>query len=90
MGQRSFSIMVCTNHRTAQQSCASSGSLELIPVLEKALAENQLDVQVEKIVCFGRCNTGPNLRIAPGGKFFTQFSEARIPELIAELKLLSP
>jgi NADH:ubiquinone oxidoreductase subunit E len=89
MDQRPITVIVCINDRTSQQSCATSGSLELIPLIEKALTENHLDVQVDQTVCFGRCNTGPNLRIAPGGKFFTEFSEEKIPELIVELKSLA-
>ena len=89
MDLNKLALMVCVNHRATQKSCATSGSLELIPLIEKALMENKMSIPVEQGICFGRCISGPNLRIAPGGRFFTHFSAEDIPELIAELKRIS-
>jgi (2Fe-2S) ferredoxin len=83
-----LSLIVCVNHRATKSSCAGNGSIELIAEIEKALSEHHLDIPVERGVCFGRCNTGPNLRIAPGGAFYTQFSPGDISRLIDELKAI--
>jgi (2Fe-2S) ferredoxin len=83
-----LSLIVCVNYRATQKSCASSGSLQLIQEIQKALSENDLEIPVKQGVCFGRCSMGPNLRIAPGGSFYQQFCREDISGLITELKMI--
>ena len=45
-----------------------------------------LTVPVVERVCLGKCEQGPVMRIAPGGKFFTEINETSLREIIDELK----
>lgn len=77
------SIIVCVNKRDGHhQSCAGSGSEDLATLLETALLQNNLNIEVTRIKCFGRCSKGPVLRIAPGGAFFENCSEKDIQKII--------
>jgi len=49
------------------------------------LAE-QLEVPVVRRECLNRCESGPVMRIAPGGPFFTEIDEARLAHIMIELK----
>ena len=66
------SLLVCINSRPGSDkpSCAGRGSEQLAEALEQALVERGLAVSVGRIKCFGRCNEGPNVRLAPGGRFW--------------------
>jgi (2Fe-2S) ferredoxin len=64
-----------------------SGSLDLIGKVETMIATEQLEVPVVRRECLGRCETGPVMRIAPGGPFFTEIDEACLVDIIAGLKL---
>jgi (2Fe-2S) ferredoxin len=63
-----------------------SGSLDLISQVEAMIAAEQLEVPVVRRECLGRCETGPVMRIAPGGPFFTEIDEAQLVDIIAGLK----
>lgn len=73
-------FIVCTNRRLGKPSCHGSA---IADALEAALHRRGLTMQVQRSVCLGACEQGPNVRIAPGGRFFHQMSIARIDELIA-------
>ncbi len=73
-------FIVCTNRRLGKPSCRGGA---IADALETALHERGLTIQVQRSVCLGACEQGPNVRIAPGGRFFHQISIARIDELIA-------
>ena len=82
-----YSIIICINRRygLSKPSCAGHGSLELADELERLLGEAKLEIPVKRIECLGDCEQGPNLRIAPGGRFFHGVSMGDLPEVIAEL-----
>lgn len=86
---RPVRMIVCINERlgTGQRSCVGSGSLELIRQLETAIAGERLQVPVVRRECLGRCEQGPVMRIAPAGPFFSEISEATLPEIMAQLKI---
>ncbi len=65
-------LLVCINSRLAgdKPSCAGRGSEQLADALEQALVERGLAVALGRIKCFGRCHEGPNVRLAPGGRFW--------------------
>ena len=88
MSFRPVRLIVCINRRlgTGQRSCVGSGSLGLISKVEAMIAAEQLEVPVVKRECLGRCETGPVMRIAPGGPFFSEIDEARLVDIIARLK----
>ncbi|MBF0192453.1 MAG: (2Fe-2S) ferredoxin domain-containing protein [Magnetococcales bacterium] len=81
------SIMVCVKERMGQaSSCVQGGSLELIRLLEREFAAQGLSVPVKPLMCFGRCNEGPNMRIAPGGAFFTRMTPERLGEVVEAVR----
>lgn len=81
------SVVVCINDRLnpTRPSCATRG-LRLADRLEAALAAWEPPVLVERVHCLGECALGPNLRIAPGGRFFHRATPEAIPEILAALK----
>jgi (2Fe-2S) ferredoxin len=42
---------------------------------------------VKRLMCFGRCNEGPNIRVAPGGAFFTRMNRERLDEVIEAVRV---
>ena len=85
---RPVSVIVCINRRLGmgQGSCAASGGLDLIDTLPAMIAVERLEVPVARRECLGRCETGPVMRIAPGGPFFTEIDATRLVDIIAQLK----
>lgn len=85
---RPVRLIVCINRRpgSGQASCAGSGSLDLISKIEAMIVADQLEVPVIRRECLGRCETGPVMRIAPGGPFFTEIDAARLVDIVAQLK----
>ena len=81
-------VIVCINRRLGmgQGSCAASGGLDLIDTLPAMIAVERLEVPVARRECLGRCKTGPVMRIAPGGPFFTEIDATRLVDIIAQLK----
>ena len=76
--------MVCVKERSADRpSCAHRGGVQLADNLDVELATHGLDVPVERILCFGHCNEGPVMRIAPGGTFFTRMTQERLGEVVS-------
>ncbi|MBF0628202.1 MAG: (2Fe-2S) ferredoxin domain-containing protein [Magnetococcales bacterium] len=79
------SVVVCIKDRVgAAPSCAQGGGVELANLLERELAP--LEVPVKRLLCFGRCNEGPNVRIAPGGAFFTRMDRERVGEVVEAVR----
>lgn len=81
------SVIVCINHRAnpGRPSCAARGSRQIADMLETALEQAQLPVTVQRVYCLGHCESGPVLRIAPGGRFYTDFAPQQINELLNSL-----
>ena len=71
--------MVCVNQRIGKPACAGAA---IADALETELRQRQLAFPVERIVCLGACDQGPNVRLAPGGRFYHQVTVARITELV--------
>ncbi len=85
---RPVRLIVCINRRLGigQASCAGSVSLDLISKIEAMIAADQLEVPVIRRECLGRCETGPVMRIAPGGPFFTEIDAARLVDIVTQHK----
>ena len=85
---RPIRIVVCINERLSagQRSCVGSGSLDYIRELRGMIAAEGLEVTVVERECLGKCEQGPVMRIAPGGRFFTEVNESSLPLIITELK----
>jgi NADH:ubiquinone oxidoreductase subunit E len=86
-----FTIVICINRRHGinNPSCAGRGSEAIAEELEKQLAELGLDIEVRGVKCLGQCELGPNLRIAPGERFFHHLTPDQLPAVIAEIVRLS-
>lgn len=84
---RKTTIVVCINHRANpnQPSCGARGSKAIASAIETEINKHQCDVQVERIQCLGFCDRGPNIRIAPEGRFIHDVQLADVPNLIAEI-----
>lgn len=82
------SLIVCINRSFSinKPACANRGSEALADELEQQLAEEGLAVPVRRIECLGQCERGPNLRIAPGGRFFHHCSGSDLAAVIEELR----
>lgn len=81
-------LIVCINQRlgTGQRSCVGSGNLDHIRNIRTLIEDEGLDVPVIERECLGKCEEGPVMRIAPGGRFFTEIDEQTLPLIIDELK----
>lgn len=90
MSQNLF-IVICINRRfgTATPSCAGRGSEAMANELERLLTESGLEIEVKRVKCLGQCEHGPNLRIAPGGRFYHHLSVDDLAKVITELQRLS-
>lgn len=66
-------VLVCVNRRPAQPNCAARGSEAIAAALESRAAERGLDVDIDRSICFGRCQQGVNIKVM-GGDFFHEAS----------------
>lgn len=84
-------IILCIHRRTnpAQPSCAARGSLEIAEQLEREIAMHGWDIKLERFDCLGRCDEGPNLRLAPGGPFRSGIVASHLEELLREIERFS-
>jgi (2Fe-2S) ferredoxin len=83
-------LVVCVNKRlgTGQRSCVDSGNLDYIAEIEALIEQAGLDIAIIKRECLGKCEQGPVMRIAPGGRFFTEINQASLPVIVSEMKML--
>lgn len=81
-------IVICTNRRSnpAQPSCGARGGEEIADRLQQLIAAQGLAIQVECFPCLGRCDQGPNARLAPGGKFFSHLEADHLDAVMAEIR----
>lgn len=80
-------LAICVNRRLTDTvpSCGGRGSEQLADKLEQALQQQSLQLPLQRVDCLGRCEEGPNLRLAPDGHFFTLHDESEIPALLEQL-----
>jgi len=85
--QKPQRLLVCINRRfqVDRPSCASRGSEVLAKAVEAGIAERNINVDVEHVVCLGQCPNGPAMRLAPGGQFFLGISENNVPQVLETL-----
>ncbi|OAM51892.1 hypothetical protein A7981_08680 [Methylovorus sp. MM2] len=84
-------IIVCVKSRASQHqpSCAARGSEAIADQLEQLIINSKLAIQIERFKCLGCCEQGPNMRLAPFGKFYHQMTQDDLPSLMLELAALS-
>lgn len=85
---RTFAI--CVNHRYGSDtpSCGDRGSVAIADAIEQGVRERRINVKVERIVCFGKCMIGPNMRLAPGGAFRHGVTLHDVPAILDDLQAL--
>jgi len=81
-------VMVCVNFRAnpGQPSCAARGSEAIACALEAALAQHQLQIAVERFNCLGHCESGPNVRLTPAGRWYHAVTLQDVPELMSGIE----
>jgi len=81
-------LQVCTQMRYAPNplSCANSGSHLILFALEKAVAANQLEIDVVATRCLLKCDEGPNIKLIPEGMIWNRATLDAVPEIIAKCK----
>lgn len=85
-----YKLMVCTNVRynPKHKSCAGQGSEALIKKIKALLKESDEPIEIEEIKCFGQCERGPVMRIAPALEFFYQVSKDDLPHILKVIQAL--
>jgi len=86
-----YKLLVCTNVRynPKHKSCAGQGSEALIKQLKILLSESDEPIEIEEIKCFGQCERGPVMRIAPALELFYHVQESDLPHILKTLQKLS-
>ena len=81
-------LVVCINERlgVGQKSCIRSGNLDYIASIRQLIEDNELNVPIVQRECLGKCEQGPVMRIAPGGRFFTEINQQSLSAIVDELK----
>lgn len=79
-------IAICINNRfsTDKPSCGTMGAVELAKALEDGVASRNLNTRVERLVCFGMCYKGPNVRLVPGGQFHHKATLENVEAILDE------
>ncbi len=82
--------MVCINRRfrADEASCAKRGSEALADALEAGIQARRIAIQLERSICMGHCQTGPTVRLAPGGRFFHGPRLDQLDALLDELEAI--
>ncbi len=80
-------IIICINHRANPNnpSCGARGSEKIAASLQQQITEKKLPVTLKRFKCLGHCDQGPNLRIAPDGRFFYGVTEDGIEQILKEV-----
>lgn len=79
-------VFICTQEKPeGVTSCPSSGSWRVVQVLERELAAQGLDdeVQVTTCGCLGLCDDGPMMIVYPEGVWYHKLKEEDVPEIVA-------
>ncbi|MBT4889268.1 MAG: (2Fe-2S) ferredoxin domain-containing protein [Rhodospirillales bacterium] len=85
--QQSNKLAICVNKRFSDKpSCGMRGSIEIANAMESGITERKLDIQVERIICFGMCTQGPSMRLIPGGDFFRQVKIEDVSNILDQLE----
>lgn len=78
-------LVVCVNMMRGPRGkcCGLSGSPEIADALEAGIRQRGIKAEIERIVCLGKCNDGPNLKIVGGG-FRQHLTLDDVPALLDE------
>ncbi|MBL6958603.1 MAG: (2Fe-2S) ferredoxin domain-containing protein [Rhodospirillales bacterium] len=83
-------LVVCINRRfqADKPSCAGRGGEGIADALEAGIAQRNINITLKRMICLGRCEEGPNARLAPGGDFMTGLTLDDVPALLDDLEKL--
>jgi (2Fe-2S) ferredoxin len=78
--------LVCTNFRANPNhpSCGARGSDKIFIALSEQL--HNLPIKIEKSPCMGLCHDGPNVRLAPNGRFINEVDMQKFELITEEIK----
>jgi len=81
-------VIVCVNHRSNPNnpSCGARGGVEIADSLAQVISREKLDIDLERFKCLGLCQKGPNLRLAPDGRFFYGVCQDNMEEVFSALR----
>ena len=84
-------VIVCTNLRSnpGQPSCAARGSESLAERLQQEITLRGWKIKLERFPCLGCCDTGPNVKLAPGGKMISDVTPDHLADVLAEIEAFS-
>jgi len=82
------SILICTNNRNNpnQPSCGARGAQSLQQKLKDEIEKAGIAINVKEIQCLGECESGPNLRLIPGGPLYHNVDENHLREILTAAK----
>lgn len=80
-------LRVCVNQRFGidSPSCGARGGQEILRLLRDEAARRNLDITIEPQICFGLCPQGPNVRLAPGGRFWHGVGAGDVARIVDEV-----
>ena len=82
-----WELLVCVNQRLnpRRPSCGARGAQALAEQFEAALAHRCAELVVTRIYCLGACEQGPNVRLAPGGRYWRAVGTDDIERIVREV-----
>ena len=93
-------VFACVNERAdGRKSCGGSGNFEVFSALKRESKERGWNgrIRVSRGLCFGLCESGPNVMIYPRGIWFSHVARedvsaiiSKIAELLAEQDQTTP
>ncbi len=68
LDDRPTTVLICVNRRFKddEPSCAARGSVAIAEAIERGVRERRIDIVTERFICFGQCDKGPTVKLAPG------------------------
>jgi (2Fe-2S) ferredoxin len=84
-------LVVCIQQRYAPNPvcCTNNGSRELLPLLQQAISELKVDVELETSGCLGMCLQGPNFKLFPEGQVWNGVKKTDVAEIVRQVGALA-
>jgi len=66
--ERPTKVLICVNRRfqSGEPSCAACGGFAIAEAIERGVRQRNIDIAVERFICFGQCTKGPTVKLSPG------------------------
>lgn len=84
-------LIVCVQQRYAPNPvcCTNNGSRELLPLLQEAIDQLNVAVELETSGCMGMCLHGPNLKLMPDGRVWNGVKKTEVIEIVRQVGALA-